>query len=74
MDQIWVDRPEGNTDPVEVHSVEYAGLTVAEKLSQVGAKLLNDGYRGLVVTRLDSIAWILNMRGKDVPHRKSVRA
>ena len=74
MDQIWVDRPEGNTDPVEVHSVEYAGLTVAEKLSQVGAKLLNDGYRGLVVTRLDSIAWILNMRGKDVPHRKSVKA
>jgi len=52
--------------PVRVHPVEYAGKTVAEKLGLIRSKVKDKGATALLVTALDSIAWLYNIRGGDV--------
>lgn len=50
---------------VFVHEVKYAGLTVKEKFAKVAAKL-DKKADALLITTLDDIDWIVNMRGKDI--------
>lgn len=66
VDAIWTDRPELSAEPVWELDVEYAGLTRAEKLSMIRRKMHEAGGDMLVLTALDEIAWLLNLRGNDV--------
>lgn len=63
---IWTDRPAIPQNPVEIHPVEYAGEDTAEKLAQIRKSLARQHADGMLVSSLDDIAWILNLRGSDV--------
>ena len=68
VDAVWVDRPAPSTARVEVHPDEFAGETSAAKRERIAAWLRGLGADAAVITALDSIAWLFNIRGKDVDH------
>jgi Xaa-Pro aminopeptidase len=68
IDAIWNDRPAPPTAAVVPHPIEYAGLGSAEKRDRIGRDLAAAGIGATVLTQPDSIAWLLNIRGGDVPN------
>lgn len=68
VDAIWQDRPAAPCAPVEVYSERYAGEPSAEKRRRVGKAIGKEGADAAIITAPDSIAWLLNVRGADVPH------
>ncbi len=65
-DFVWVDRPAVSEEPVWELGVDYAGKSREEKLSAVREKLKEKKADVLLLTALDEIAWLLNLRGDDV--------
>lgn len=65
-DLVWPDRPALSAEPVWELGVEYAGLSREEKLSRVRHKMQEQKADALLMTALDEIAWLLNLRGNDV--------
>ncbi|WP_119459098.1 M24 family metallopeptidase [Rhodospirillaceae bacterium SYSU D60014] len=68
LDAVWPDQPPPPVAPVVPHEMRFAGQTSAEKRATLGQKLKADGFAAAVLTAPDSIAWLLNIRGGDVPH------
>jgi len=68
IDRIWQDQPERPRAPVRPHPAAYAGLESREKRWQIAETLRESGARAAVLTALDSIAWLFNIRGGDVVH------
>ncbi|CAN1232890.1 Aminopeptidase P2 [Linum perenne] len=69
VDEIWKEsRPEPPKEPIRVHELKYAGVDVGSKLSWLRTELIDAGSSAIVVSMLDEIAWLLNLRGGDVPH------
>lgn len=66
VDAIWEDRPSMPLGPVAVWSDAYAGRSVARKLELVREQLRAQGVTGHVVTALDAVAWLFNIRSRDV--------
>ena len=66
LQEIWDGRPPIPTGKVTVHPMEYAGETTQSKLGRIRKELRAVGAGGMLVSALDDIAWILNMRGSDV--------
>ena len=66
VDAVWADRPEPSAAPAIVQSDEFAGRSSADKRAQVADWLKREGYDAAVISALDSIAWLLNIRGSDV--------
>ena len=66
VDAVWQDQPEPSTAAALVHADEHAGRSSAEKRAEVADWLKDEGYDAAVVSALDSIAWLLNIRGADV--------
>lgn len=65
-DKIWTDRPKLSAEPVWELGTEYAGMETAEKLSLVREKMRENNGEVFVLSTLDDIAWLLNLRGNDV--------
>ncbi|CAJ2631626.1 unnamed protein product [Trifolium pratense] len=75
VDEIWKEvRPEPPNKPVRVHDLKYAGLDVASKLSSLRSELVKAGSSAIIISALDEIAWLLNLRGSDIPHSPVVYA
>ncbi|XP_061348462.1 aminopeptidase P2 [Gastrolobium bilobum] len=75
VDEIWKEsRPKPSNKPVRVHDLKYAGLDVASKLSSLRSELTGAGSSAIVISMLDEIAWLLNLRGSDIPHSPVVYA
>ncbi|WVZ62377.1 hypothetical protein U9M48_012135 [Paspalum notatum var. saurae] len=69
VDEIWGEaRPKPPKEPTRVHDIKYAGLDVPSKLSFIRSQLAENGCDAVVISMLDEVAWLLNMRGSDVPH------
>ena len=66
MAELWTDRPVIPDNMVSLHPLEYSGESTSSKVSRVRKHLLDCGADGLLVTALDEIAWMLNLRGSDV--------
>ena len=66
LNRVWADRPPVPLNKVEIHPLEYAGESVAEKLSRIRTEMRRAGASSMLVTQLDDIAWTLNLRGSDV--------
>lgn len=64
--EIWPQRPPLSAQPVWPLAEEYAGLSRREKLRQVRASMRAQGADLLLLTTLEDIAWLLNLRGGDV--------
>ncbi len=63
---IWTDRPALPCGEVKVLSDALCGRSVAEKLEQVNAKVKEAGAAYLLLSKLDDLMWLLNIRGCDV--------
>ena len=61
-------RPDPPSAPVRIHPALWAGEAAAEKLARMRARMAAAGAGALLVTALDEVAWLLNLRGGDVPH------
>lgn len=66
IDAIWEDRPAPSTALALVHEDRFAGRTSEAKRADVSAWLAGKKLDAAVITALDSIAWLLNIRGSDV--------
>ncbi|MBQ1677276.1 MAG: aminopeptidase P family N-terminal domain-containing protein, partial [Bacteroidaceae bacterium] len=66
FDTIWEGRPELPLDQVVIQPLDFAGESAESKISRIRAVLKERGADATVLTRLDDIAWTLNMRGNDV--------
>lgn len=65
-EQIWEGRPARPMSPAFIHPVEYAGEDVESKLGRTMQKVEESGADSILITALDEIAWLLNLRGSDV--------
>ncbi|KAL2345689.1 hypothetical protein Fmac_006974 [Flemingia macrophylla] len=75
VDEIWKEsRPKLPNNPARVHDLKYAGLDVPSKLSSLRSELVNAGTSAIIISMLDEIAWLLNLRGNDIPHSPVVYA
>lgn len=69
VDEIWKDsRPKPPSKQIRVHDLKYAGVDVASKLMSLRNAIMDAGASAIVISMLDEIAWVLNLRGSDVPH------
>lgn len=67
IDAVWTDRPAPPLAPAEPHKLVYAGRIAEEKRDQIAALLRNAKQDAAVISDPASIAWLLNIRGGDVP-------
>ncbi|XP_069700118.1 xaa-Pro aminopeptidase ApepP-like [Periplaneta americana] len=70
VDMIWgaaEGRPPYPSDPIFVLDTKYTGLSWQDKISAVRQTMAEKGFNVLVLTALDEIAWLFNLRGSDVP-------
>jgi len=68
IDAVWSDQPPAPLAPVVPHELRFAGTSAEEKRRLLAAGLVRDQVDTAVLTAPDSIAWLLNIRGGDVPH------
>lgn len=66
MRTIWTDRPAIPLHPVRLQPLAYAGEPTHEKLDRLRRALRGSHCDGMLVSALDDIAWLLNLRGSDV--------
>jgi Xaa-Pro aminopeptidase len=67
IDAVWTDRPAPPGAPAEPHPLAYAGKSSEEKRADVAKALKDAKQDAAVLTDPASIAWLLNIRGGDVP-------
>lgn len=66
IDAIWKDRPALSEEPAWILEQKYAGETTKSKLTRVREYMTNSKASVHVLTSIDDICWILNMRGNDI--------
>ncbi|MBD3764331.1 MAG: aminopeptidase P family protein [Rhodobacterales bacterium] len=67
VDVVWPDRPAAPQGRVFAHPDALAGASSAEKRAALAAGLVQAGQRAAVITLPDSLCWLTNLRGADVP-------
>lgn len=67
IDQIWQDRPTLKKEPAFLMDIKYVGESIDEKLAKVRTAMKRKQAKYHVITSLDDIAYILNIRGRDIP-------
>lgn len=68
VDAGWPDRPPQSSAPIEALSFRFSGEAPSAKVARVQEAVENEGADALVVTALDAIAWLLDLRGRDVDY------
>ncbi|MEK9969303.1 MAG: M24 family metallopeptidase, partial [Ferrovibrio sp.] len=69
LDTVWgADQPPPPLGPVRVQDQSLAGMSPMEKRTAIAETLKGTGADAVVLTLPESIAWLLNIRGSDVPH------
>lgn len=66
VDEVWEDRPALSEEPVFALELKYAGETTESKLARIREYMKECGAAKHILTTLDDICWILNIRGNDV--------
>ena len=68
VDTVWLNRPKPPLTPVILMDNALTGQTSAEKRAQISELLKKEELKACVLTAPDSIAWLANIRGGDVPY------
>lgn len=66
VDKIWIDRPSLPSEKAFIHDIKYSGKSASEKLKEVREIMEKRGVENYIISSLDDIAWIFNIRGNDV--------
>ena len=67
VDEIWEDRPPLSAEPIWILAEKYAGKSAKEKIAQLRAEMEQCRADLHIITTLDDIVWLLNIRGNDIP-------
>ncbi|MCE5974593.1 aminopeptidase P family protein [Sinirhodobacter sp. WL0062] len=73
IDAIWADRPAPPSAPARIHPMSLAGEDSASKRARIAQALRQRGAAAAVLTLPDSICWLLNIRGADLPRNPLVQ-
>ncbi len=68
LDSLWEQRPQRPFSLVREIPVETAGRSRKDKIALLRARLKKEGCEAMVITTLDDIAWVTNLRGRDLPY------
>lgn len=68
IDGLWVDRPPPPLGVVDLYPVEFAGRDWKSKLTDIAATLTKNKIDAVILSDPSSVAWVLNLRGQDVPY------
>src|SRR5258705_6610593 len=74
LDAVWTDQPEPPRARAVPHPIELAGETSQSKRARLAEDLKKRGADAAILTMPDSVCWLLNIRGADVPHTPFVLA
>jgi Xaa-Pro aminopeptidase len=66
LDRAWTDRPAEPIAPIAIHEDTFSGESSGSKRSRIGEKLSQDAIDASVLTSPASLAWLFNIRGRDV--------
>lgn len=72
VNEIWQDRPELSCEPVWILDEKYSGRSYREKILEVRNAMKEKGADVLLLTALDDIAWLFNIRGNDIAYNPVV--
>lgn len=72
VDQIWPDQPTLHSQPIRLYPETHAGETTTEKLKRLRTALTELNAEIQVITALDAIAWLFNIRGDDIQYNPLV--
>lgn len=72
VDMIWEDRPALSAEPVWILDEKYAGVSAAQKIADLRKAMKEEKADVHVLTTLDDIVWLLNIRGNDIPYNPVV--
>jgi Xaa-Pro aminopeptidase len=64
---IWDNRPQIPSDMIFCHDIKYTGMSAKEKIEKVREEMKKVNAENYLVSSLDDIAWLFNIRGGDVP-------
>lgn len=67
VDEVWENKPERSTDPVTLHPLKFSGRAAESKLAELRKTIATySPTASYLVTPLDDLAWLLNLRGNDM--------
>jgi Xaa-Pro aminopeptidase len=73
LDELWRDRPACPVTPITTLDVEcFGGIPRSEKVQWLRSWMQEKGYDKMLLSSLDEIAWLLNVRGSDIDYNPLV--
>ncbi|KAK7062036.1 Xaa-Pro aminopeptidase [Favolaschia claudopus] len=67
VDEVWPNKPTRSTDPVKIHPLKFTGRAADSKLAELRKTMSEHSpSASYLVTPLDDLAWLLNLRGNDM--------
>jgi Xaa-Pro aminopeptidase len=66
--EIWAERPAQPNEKVKVQPLEFSGKAIKEKFEDVRRELEKKKSAGLIISMLDEVAWLFNLRGNDIAY------
>ncbi|MDA3852333.1 MAG: aminopeptidase P family protein [Spirochaetaceae bacterium] len=74
LDSIWEERPLETMDAIVEQPIALAGISREEKIEKIQKTLHTKKIDSIIISSLDSIAWLFNLRGSDIPFNPVARA
>ncbi len=68
LDAVWDDQPAAPLGAIAIQTLDFAGEGSSSKRERVAKTLSETNADAALLTLPESIAWLLNIRGSDVPH------
>lgn len=68
IDEMWRERPDLPAEPITPLATSITGQDVSDKLTEIRRVMVSQGCTYHIISTLDDIAWVLNLRGRDVPY------
>ncbi|XP_058444249.1 xaa-Pro aminopeptidase 1-like isoform X2 [Malaya genurostris] len=66
VDSVWNNRPPQVSEPLIPLDIKYSGKRASEKIADLRKELIEKKASAIVITGLDEIAWLFNLRGSDI--------
>lgn len=66
LEECWENRPALSKEEIFIHEVKFAGKSANEKINEVRSEMMKCKVKNYIITSLDDIAWIFNIRGNDI--------
>lgn len=68
IDEVWSDKKPAVLNEIKPLALKYSGKPSGEKVENIRKAMLDKEVDTLIVTALDEIAWLLNLRGSDIEY------